>query len=53
MFDDYLNRPNNFIVENFCRLDKKLGRMGIFYAEKNYLITDLVSVIAEYSIIWD
>ena len=52
MFDDYLNREPYFVVEKFCKLQEKHGRMGVFYADRNYSITDLVSTIAEYSTNW-
>ena len=52
MFDDYLDREHYFIVEKFCKLHEKHGRMGVFYAEQNYSTTDLVATISEYSTIW-
>jgi len=52
MFDDYLNREHYFIVEKFCKLHGKHGRMGVFYVDHNYSVPDLVSTIAEYSTNW-
>lgn len=52
MFDDYLNRDHYFVVEKFCKLQEKHGRMGVFYVDHQYSITDLVSTIAEYSTNW-
>ena len=52
MFDDYLDRPQYFVVEKFCKLQEKHGRMGVFYAEHSYAVTDIVSTIAEYSTNW-
>ena len=52
MFDDYLDREHYFISEKYCKLHKKYGRMGVFYAQQNYSTTDLVATISEYSTIW-
>jgi hypothetical protein len=52
MFDDYFGREHYFVVEKYCRLQEKHGRMGVFYAEQSYSVTDLVSTIAEYSTNW-
>jgi len=52
MFDDYLNRPQYFVVEKFCKLQEKHGRMGVFCAEHSYAVTDIVATIAEYSTNW-
>ena len=53
LFDDYLNRPKYFEVENFCRLREKCGRMGVFTVDLNYSIPDVCQAIAKYSIVWD
>ena len=53
MFDDYLNRPHYFVVENFCRLKEKHGRMGVFIVENNYSLPDIVSAIAEYATVME
>lgn len=52
MFDDYLDREHYFVVEKYCKLREKHGRMGVFYVEHCYSVTDLVSTIAEYSTNW-
>lgn len=52
MFDDYLNREQYFVVEKYCKLQEKHGRMGVFYADHNYTVTDIVATIAEYSTNW-
>ena len=52
MFDDYFDREHYFIVEKYCKLREKHGRMGVFYVEQNYSIPELVSSIAEYATIW-
>ena len=48
MFDDYVNRSNYHIVEEFCKLNKYAGRLGIFVVKKNYSFADLMSVYSEY-----
>ncbi len=53
MFDDYLDRPPYFFVENFCDLRERHGRMGVFIVDKNYSLPDIVSAIAQYSSIID
>jgi hypothetical protein len=53
MFDDYLDRQHYFVVEKFCRLQEKHGRMGVFYVDNNFSMSDVVSAIAEYSTNWD
>ena len=30
LFDDYFNRPHYFVVEEFCQLHERHGRMGVF-----------------------
>ncbi|MDH4481615.1 MAG: hypothetical protein QE279_02785 [Rhodoferax sp.] len=52
MFDDYLDRERYFVVEKYCKLREKHGRMGVFYADHNYSVPDLVATIAEYSTNW-
>jgi hypothetical protein len=52
MFDDYFDRPGYFIVEQFCRLDERKGRMGIFYSSNNFNNADLVAAYAKYSLNW-
>lgn len=52
MFDDYFDRPHYFVVEKFCGLHEKHGRMGVFLADNNYSTSDMVSAIAEYSTNW-
>jgi hypothetical protein len=52
MFDDYLDRDHYHLVERFCKLKEKHGRMGVFYVEHNYDVSELVSTIAEYSTNW-
>jgi hypothetical protein len=52
MFDDYLDREHYFVVEKFCKLHEKHGRMGVFYADHNYSVPELVSTISQYSTNW-
>ena len=53
MFDDYLDRPEYFVVEKFCRLTERHGRMGVFCVDHTYSLPDLVAAIAEYSVLCD
>jgi hypothetical protein len=53
LFDDYLDRPEYFVVEQFCRLQEAHGRMGVFTAGPGYSTVDLCACIAEYSLNWD
>jgi len=50
LFDDYLDRPHYFVVEQFCQLKATRGRMGLFSATKDFSITDICENIAKYSI---
>jgi len=52
MFDDYLNRERYFVVEKFCKLQEKHGRMGVFYVEHKYEFTEIVATIAEHATNW-
>ena len=53
LFDDYINRINYHIVEEFCKRRGNYGRMAIFHVEKNYSLPDIIECIAKYSIISD
>jgi hypothetical protein len=53
MIDDYFHRPHYHIVERFCKLKERHGRMGVFYVEHNYSIPEIVAYIAKYSTNWD
>ncbi len=53
LFDDYLDRPYYFVVENFCRLRESRGRMGVFTVAQNFSMPDIAAAIAKYSIVWD
>ena len=52
LFDDYLDRPQYFVVERFCRLKEQHGRMGVFQVQHEYAVPDIVSAIAEYATVW-
>jgi hypothetical protein len=52
IFDDYFDRPNYFIVERFCDVVGRHGRMAEFVSTKSYNIKDLVSIYGEYSLDW-
>ncbi len=53
MFDDYMDRPEYFVCEDFCRLQGTHGRMGVFIVSDKYNIVDLCEKIAQYSVLWD
>jgi hypothetical protein len=50
LFDDYLDRPGYFPVEEFCPLAAKHGRMGVFSVSRNFAVADICEKIARYSI---
>lgn len=52
-FDDYFDRPYYFIVEEFCQLTERHGRMALFTVSHNYALTDLIARIAQYSVVPD
>lgn len=52
LFDDYFDRPEYFLVEEFCPLESRHGRMGVFTSAPHYSTVDLVRKIAQYSVIW-
>jgi hypothetical protein len=53
LFDDYLNRPEYFVVEKFCKLLDSHGRMARFITSTQYDVSELCAQIARYSVIWD
>ena len=53
LFDDYLERPEYFVVEKYCNLTGKAGRMGIFTVTKNFSTSEISAAIAQYSVIPD
>lgn len=53
LFDDYMNREHYHVIEEFIRPHASCGRMAVFEVTKDFAIPDIVSRIAEYSIIPD
>lgn len=53
LFDDYVNRDHYHVVEQFSRPHEYYGRMAVFEVNKSFSLPDIVSKIAEYSIISD
>jgi hypothetical protein len=52
IFDDYFDRPNYFVVEKYCRLEQRVGRVGIFKTSQNFNTADLVAEYARYTLDW-
>jgi len=53
LFDDYGDRPNYFVVEQFCPLDSMWGRLAVFVVKKEFSVSDLVEKFAKYSVVVD
>lgn len=51
LFDDYVNRPDYHVVEEFCKLTDIKGRMGVFSVNNNFSLSELIAAIAKYSVI--
>lgn len=51
LFDDYMDRPQYFVVEEFCKLKETRGRMGVFTTSNQYSVTAICEKIAQYSIL--
>jgi hypothetical protein len=51
LFDDYLDRPHYFVVEEFCPLVAKRGRMGIFSATRSFSVPTICEQLARYSVV--
>jgi hypothetical protein len=52
LFDDYFDRPDYFVVEEFCQLEQRRGGMAVFLAARNFSVSDICGTIAQYSIVW-
>jgi len=52
LFDDYTDRPQYAVVEDFCSLKSSHGRMGVFVVDKKYSAPDIAAKFAKYSIKW-
>jgi hypothetical protein len=50
LFDDYMNRPEYFVVEKFCKLVAAHGRLGQFSTSPSFDVVELCAQIAKYSI---
>lgn len=50
MFDDYFDRPYYSVVEDFCLLKERHGRMAIFHTMSGYSYEQIAAKIAQYSI---
>lgn len=53
LFDDYFDRPHYFVVEKFCRIQERHGRMAVFIAPAQCSVADLVACYAEHSVNWN
>jgi hypothetical protein len=51
LFDDYFDRPEYFVVEQFCRLHERHSRMGVFYASTDFSFAEISACFAKYSIV--
>jgi hypothetical protein len=50
MFDDYVDRPYYSVVQDYCALEERRGRMGVFRVADSYNRSDITATIAQYSI---
>lgn len=50
IFDDYFDRPEYFEVENFCPVEKRVGRSAVFKCSKKFDISNIVSCYARYAL---
>lgn len=54
LFDDYFDRLEQYnVVEKFCKVHSKHGRMAKFIVEKDFNIPELTAFIAKYSVLTD
>ncbi|MCA8411568.1 class I SAM-dependent methyltransferase [Burkholderia multivorans] len=51
LFDDYTNRPQYHVVEQFCKRTESCGRMGVFEVSDGYRLTHLARTLSRYSIV--
>jgi hypothetical protein len=51
LFDDYFDRPYYDVVEKFCKLHERIGRMGVFIASREFDFPEIVECFGKYSII--
>lgn len=52
LFDDYFDRPHYFVVEEFCRVDQRRGRMAVFRATQSFSYMDLARRLMIHSLDW-
>jgi hypothetical protein len=52
LFDDYFDRPNYSVVEEFCEFVDRRGRMAVFRATPGFSVPDLCARFTEYSRDW-
>jgi hypothetical protein len=50
LFDDYFDRPEYFVVEQYCSLTERAGRMGVFNVTKEFSTSDLCARFVEFSL---
>ena len=51
MFDDYFDRPEYFIVEEFCELEGRHGRMAHFKTSKQFDFKRLTLTLMKYILV--
>jgi hypothetical protein len=52
-FDDYVDRPQYHVIEDFAVLEQRIGRMAVFSGTKSVSIEKLTSAIREYEVLSD
>jgi len=52
LFDDYFDRPHYFVVEEFCEVDSRKGRMAVFKAASSFSQVNLATKLMAYSVDW-
>lgn len=52
MFDDYVNRPKYFVMEEFCKLERAVGRVGVFVVSNQFDVRGLMAMYGKYSVDW-
>jgi hypothetical protein len=52
LFDDYFDRPEYFVVEEYCQVEQRRGAMALFISSRKFSISDICATIARYSIVW-
>jgi hypothetical protein len=52
LFDDYFDRPHYSVVEEFCEVAERRGRMAVFRVTPGFSVPDLCARFAAYSPDW-